>query len=313
MNSGLVNNSYDGERSRVEPGGHLGRRPTADPNRFVIPGDQLPPGFAEALDRRDRAAAPPRPASTIVLVRDGERTPEALLLLRHARSGFAADAWVFPGGTLDKADLDPALPVLCDGPSPEEWQATLGVASSSEAFGYIAAAIREAFEETGILIAREGASATPQLRQQTTPPALRQYRSELLAGNLHLRELAVRTGLQLATDQLTYFAHWITPEAEPRRYDTRFFLAPVPSASDYELHEAELVAARWLAPAPAVDAFRAGELKMLPPTVHTLQRLAPFRTVRDMQAQLRGVNVPTILPQMKRHPEGVIIEIEIDA
>lgn len=293
----------------ADAGGYPIRRPTADPNRFLIPESQLPPGFAEQLGTASGSPALPRPAATVVLVRDGEAGPETLLLRRHNRSGFAADAWVFPGGVVDASDLDPALPVLCDGPTPEEWAQRLGIRDATEAFGFAATALREAFEETGILLARSRITEGSPLAEIGTADALHRYRQALLDGRTTLREVAVEAGIQYALDRLTYIAHWITPEPEPRRYDTRFFLAPVPAEARHALHEPELVDARWMTPQAAVDGFRAGELKMLPPTVHTLRRLAGFASVTEIRTALKELPVPAILPRMRRHPEGVIIEV----
>lgn len=289
--------------SPSERGGALPRRATGDPRRFLIPGDELPRGFAERLDAHDGPPAPPRPAATVVLLRpcaadDPARRgqPEALLLRRHGRSGFAANAWVFPGGTVDPADRDPALAALCDGPPPGEWARRLELDDPADASGYAAAALREAFEETGILFARPRGVGD-------------RYRDALLAGGTSLRGIAETNKLRYSLGEWIYVAHWITPEPEPRRYDTRFFLAPVPPGWECVPHEAELVEARWLAPADAVGQFAAGELTMLPPTVDTLRRLAPFRSLPELLDTLREAPVPAILPIMRRVAGGVEIEI----
>lgn len=301
------------ERSRG-PGaaGYPRRTPTRDPNRFLIRREQLPAGFAERLDATGLPVVATRPAATVVLVRPAETGPEALLLRRHNRSGFAADAWVFPGGVVDDGDLDPALAVLCDGPSPDEWAARLGLADPAEAFGYAAAALREAFEETGILLARRTVTSAAPGREPLPAESLSHYRAALLDGRLGLREMAAEAGLQFTLDQLTYIAHWITPEPEPRRYDTRFFLSSVPPGAEVDLHEHELVEARWLRPADAVEGFVAGELSMLPPTVHTLRRLAAFDGIGEMRSGLEHEPVPAILPRMRRHPDGIELVVPTD-
>src|SRR5215207_7298312 len=97
------------------------RRATDDPSVFLIPSEHLPAGFAEKVDDPGLIPAPPRPAATVVLMRDADGGPEALLLRRHRRSGFAADAWVFPGGGVDKADREEATADHLDGPTPAEW------------------------------------------------------------------------------------------------------------------------------------------------------------------------------------------------
>jgi 8-oxo-dGTP pyrophosphatase MutT (NUDIX family) len=301
-------NTPDGPEGTAPRASFSSRRPTDDPRRFLIPEAHVPPGFAALVDAPPHRVAQPRPAATVVLAREAEQGPEVLLLLRHNRSGFAADAWVFPGGVVDAADGDPALPVLCDGPSPDQWAARLGLEDAMEAFGYAVSAVREAFEETGILLARKTMGGEHLGGADLPRQVLREHRERLLAGETTLREIAAAAGIQLSLDRLTYVAHWITPEPEPRRYDTRFFLAHVPADVECMVHEPELVEARWMAPSRAVDGFRTGGLKMLPPTVHTLRRLAEFGTVAQMQDSLAHAPVPAILPRMRRHPEGIAIE-----
>jgi 8-oxo-dGTP pyrophosphatase MutT (NUDIX family) len=164
----------------------------------------------------------------------------------------------------------------------------------------VAAAIREAFEETGILLAEAGCA---------DPGALDVARRALLSGVVGLREIAVNQNLRLDACSVIYLAHWITPEPEPRRYDTRFFLARVPEGAVCDAHQAELVDSEWMAPAEAVSRFERGELRLLPPTVHTLRRLVPFASVGAMLAALRDAPVPRILPRMRRRPEGVEIVV----
>jgi 8-oxo-dGTP pyrophosphatase MutT (NUDIX family) len=282
------------------------RRATGDPNTFLIPEEHLPPGFAEKVESGDFRAVEPRPAATVVLLREGAAGPEALLLRRHRRSGFAADAWVFPGGVVDDADRDPALGERLEGPAPAEWAARLGLGDPAEAQGYVAAAIREAFEETGILLARwDGVGGV----HAHAAESLEVARRALLGGVVGMREVAVGNGMRLSGDALAYIAHWITPEPEPRRYDTRFFAARVPAGAECVVHEAEATDARWLAPAEAVARFHTGELKMLPPTVRTLARLAEFHSLGELWDALRDAPVPALLPRMRRHPEGVAIEV----
>ena len=285
------------------------RRATGDPNVFLVPAEHLPAGFAESVEDPGLIPAPTRPAATVVLLRDGEGGLEALLLRRHKRSGFAADAWVFPGGVVDKRDREAGLADHLDGPAPAEWAARLGLADAAEAVGYVAAAIREAFEETGILLGRPDPVAPTQLGD---PEGMEVARRALLSEVIGIRDVAVGNGLRLAGDALVYIAHWITPEPEPRRYDTRFFAARAPEGAVCALHEPELVDSVWMHPAEAVERFRAGELKMLPPTVRTLDRLAAFPTWDALRAALADAPVPAILPRMRRHPDGVEIVVEED-
>ncbi|HEX2094234.1 MAG TPA: NUDIX domain-containing protein [Longimicrobiaceae bacterium] len=282
------------------------RHATDDPNLFLIPEEHLPPGFAEKVESGGWTPAPPRPAATVVLLREAPGGPEALLLRRHRRSGFAADAWVFPGGTVDPADRDPEILDRLDGPAPGEWAARLRVADAGEALGYVVAALREAFEETGILLARWDHVGNV---HADMAGSLEVARRALLDGVVGLREVAVGNGVRLAGDDLLYIAHWITPEPEPRRYDTRFFLARVDPGAECIPHEAEMTDARWMRPGEAVERFRAGEMKLLPPTVHTLRRLAGHGSLAEAWEALRDAPVPATLPRMRRHPQGVAIEV----
>lgn len=282
------------------------RQATDDPNVFLIPEAHLPPGFAERVDDPGLIPAPARPAATVALIRDSAEGPQVLLLRRHGRSGFAADAWVFPGGVVDAADRDPDLAAHLDGPTPAEWAERMRVDDPQVAQGYVAAALREAWEETGILLARPVPGGASRLED---PEALRVARQALLDGVIDLRQAAVGNGLLLAGDHLAYLAHWITPEPEPRRFDTRFFLAAVPPDAECEHHEHEMTDALWRTPADAVERFGRGELKLLPPTVHTLHRLVGYRSAEEALAAFHDAPVPAILPRMRRHPGGVAIEI----
>jgi 8-oxo-dGTP pyrophosphatase MutT (NUDIX family) len=291
---------------RPQSAASASRRATDDPNTFVIPTEHLPPGFLEKVEDARLVPATPRPAATVVLLRDAEGGPEALLLRRHRRSGFAADAWVFPGGVVDESDRAAAAAERLDGPSPEEWARRLRLDHPAEAAGYVVAAIREAFEETGILLAHaDGLGASPSHAAESLAVARRALLNEVVT----LRDVAVGNGLRLAGDELIYVGHWVTPAPEPRRYDTRFFAARAPAGAVCDAHDAEMTDSVWLHPAEAVERFHHGQLKLLPPTVHTLQRLDGFATWDELRAALHDAPVPGITPRMERRPEGVAIVV----
>ncbi len=321
MSDSTTTGSHTPPQEPSQPGAAASaRHPTADAHVYLIPEAELPPGFADRLEHADALVAEPRPAATVVLLRDSERGPEALLLRRPRRSRFAPDAWVFPGGVVDAEDRAPELVELLGGPKPAEWARRLELHDPATAFGYVVAALREAFEEVGVLFGRAPATrALPPMREQ-----LAAARRALLNGERGFPEIVREQGLLDGAADLLYIAHWITPEAEPRRYDTRFFLALLgpdnalwTHAEDegeaLSIHEPELVEARWLTPGDAVARFRTAEVKMLPPTVHTLTRLAGFASVADARAALLGSAVPSILPRMRRHPDGVAIEFGPEA
>jgi len=280
------------------------RQATDDPNVFLIPEAHLPAGFADRVTDPGLIPAPPRPAATVALIRDSGSGPQVLLLRRHGRSGFAADAWVFPGGVVDAGDRDTQLAERVDGPTPEQWAERLDLVDPADAMGFVAAALREAWEETGILLARPDVGS-----RLHDASALAVSRRALLEGVIDLRQAAVGDGFRLSGDRLAYLAHWITPEPEPRRFDTRFFLAVAPPDAECERHENEMTDALWCTPEESVDRFARGELKMLPPTVHTLRRLSGFPTAAAALESFRDAPVPPILPRMRRHPAGVAIEL----
>jgi len=164
------------------------------------------------------------------------------------------------------------------------------------ATAFVVAAMRETFEETGIVLA---AGALP------PAPEMAEMRRALLAEEALFGELVTGAGVALDAAALAYIAHWVTPIVERRRYDTRFFLASVPGDAEADLHAGqELVEARWLTAADAVAGFEAGDLPMLPPTVHTLRGLATGDLPQPADAP-----VPRILPEMRETEAGVEIVI----
>jgi 8-oxo-dGTP pyrophosphatase MutT (NUDIX family) len=227
-------------------------------------------------------AVAPRPAATVVLLRDGRDGPEAYLQQRPTGMGFAGGLWVFPGGRVDQADRDPAGDASWTGPSPAAWAERLGM-GVDEARGHVVAACRETLEEAGLLL------ATP----APAPQALAAARRELLAGSAGFGELLARLGVRLDSARLRYWAWWVTPEAEARRYDTRFFVAALPADAAVTAHLAEAERERWLPPA---EAAADPDLPMLPPTRYTLRDLAGFASVADALAAAADRPVERILP-----------------
>lgn len=276
---------------------------------FTIPEDRLPPGFAESVETVPDAPAVPRPAATVVLGRDGAGGElEVLLLRRNRSSGFVPGAWVFPGGRVDEADARVELDPFIRGLSAEGAADRLGVKPGSRAgIAYYLAAVREAFEETGILIGSTG-------RQEPVPcaahdPEVDGARVDLLEDRVSLVALLEARGWTVDLEAMEYVAHWITPLAEPRRYDTRFFLAAVNPESAVRLDEREMIAERWLTPAAALAEWSNDRLPMVFPTIKTLESLTGFSRIQDALHHFRGSAVPSILPRLVRTPTGVGIEI----
>ena len=230
-------------------------------------------------------AIAPRAAATVVLLRDGREGLEVYVQRRPVAMGFAGGLWVFPGGRVDEADRDPGVDERWAGPSPEAWAERLGL-GVDEARGHVVAACRETLEEAGVLL------ASPEPGPAETAGA----RKAMLAGAGSFAAVLARLGVGLDTGRLRYWAWWLTPEEEPRRYDTRFFVAGVPAGAAVTAHLAEAERERWLPPAAA--AADQG-MPMLPPTRYSLRDLAPFATVKAALAAAEGRRVERILPVLE--------------
>lgn len=264
---------------------------------FTIPSERLPPGFAETLDKPPSEAVEPSPAATVVLLRDHADELQVLLLKRHRSSGFVPGAYVFPGGRIDEADAAEALAAQCRVPE-----------RGNVAAAYWFGAVREVFEETGVLLAR---SAAGEWAPDTSSSAqLEAWRLKLMSNQAHLVDVLRAENLNVVLDDVVYFAHWITPKPEPRRYDTRFFAAALPEARTIRPDEREMVDAVWISPVQALQKFEAGTLPMVFPTVRTLQDLSRFRSVEDALDTLRRCDVEPVEPRLVRTARGVGIVID---
>lgn len=237
--------------------------------------------------------ATPRPASTVVLARDAPDGVE-VLLLRRPPTGFAADAWVFPGGTVDSEDyrLEPAT-----SEQTTMWASRLGLADPALAWSFVVAAIRETWEETGVLLGADHAARE----------ALGAVRPRVLAGDDSFTASAVRVGYRPDGRVLHYVARWITPQSLPRRYDTRFFLAAVDADTPVSLHGQELREAAWIRPEAALAARAEGKLHLMTPTAHTLKRLAGSTSAAQMLDRSDSLPPTIYPPTMRVDPEGIII------
>ena len=267
---------------------------------MVIPSERLPPGFAQRIGEVTPSPASPRPAATAVLMRDGEDGIEILLLKRLRSSGFVPGAYVFAGGRVDEADNDTAMRDRVRGgqtgvphtPPVEYWVAT----------------IREVFEESGVLLARDAAGASAHATLDGADIA--RMRDELMTSAATMHDIFKQCDLYPDFDALAYAAHWITPLAEPRRYDTRFFYAALPAGGEATADAREMCDAVWLTPRAALERFREGALPMVFPTVRTIEDLLSFQNVEDAFRAVRGTTIKPILPSLVRVGDGVGIAID---
>jgi 8-oxo-dGTP pyrophosphatase MutT (NUDIX family) len=238
-------------------------------------------------------AAKPRDAATLILLRDSDRPGdgvEVLLLQRHFRSAFLAGAHVFPGGVVEEADFAPEMGALCWGLSSDQAHRIIeDVSPPQKSLGFFVAAIREAFEESGILLAHGSGSRHSIHERELT--RLGACRSEVHANPSGFASRLRDEGLKLATDRLSYFAHWITPDLLPIRFDARFFVAAAPSGQEALPDGKETVEARWISPQGALAEHQMGRLKLAPPTFHSLTELAESRTVDEAIASTRGKRI----------------------
>jgi 8-oxo-dGTP pyrophosphatase MutT (NUDIX family) len=245
-------------------------------------GDRLAQRVADMTAGRTVPAAP-RNAATVMLLRpcqpDGV---EVLMLRRTAAMKFAPGAYVFPGGSVDEADF--STEIGWHGPSPADFGTWLGC-SAELARALVCAAVRETFEESGVLLA-----GTPdRLAVGLADPTWEADRMAMTAGTLTLSGLLDRRGLAVRADLLVPWTRWITPEAEPRRFDTWFFAAALPAGQEATGHLAEADKTAWLRPADAISAAQAGTISLLPPTATTLNEFTKCGDLADILGRRRTV------------------------
>ena len=265
--------------------------PAADASAFPAPAS--PPDLAAALS--------PRPAATLVVVRDAAASSggiEVLLSRRAERGDHNSGAWVFPGGVVDGRDGD--AQVCCDGIDDASASHRLGVERGGLA--YYVAAVRECFEESGLLFACTANGDWVDL-DGADAARLAPWRGALHRGERSMAELCAAEDLQLATHRLVYLSHWLTPLGRPKRFDTRFFLAALPAGQTAVHDGAELVEQQWLAPAEALA--RSATLKLLTPTQKTLETLARFADVASLMAWAAAPRtVPLVMPRVANGTAG---------
>jgi 8-oxo-dGTP pyrophosphatase MutT (NUDIX family) len=268
---------------------------------MVIPAERLPPGFAQRIGESVTHPAEPQPAATAVLMRDGAEGIEILLLKRHRASGFVPGAYVFAGGRVDDADDDP-------------WIAErIGAASERAAppLAFWVATIREVFEESGVLLARDAAGRP--VPSTSAEPRVAELREGLMTGGVTFRDVMQTLDVVPDLAAMAYSAHWITPLAEARRYDTRFFYAAMPPGCEATADAREMSDAIWLTPAEALERFHAARLPMVFPTVKTIEGLLSFPDVATALADARSCEIKPILPRLVRVQDGVGIVIDAGA
>lgn len=237
-----------------------------------------------------------RPASTVLLVRDARSGIEVFMERRHLDSGFVGGAYVFPGGRVDPDDaIDPARITDLDEPTANQ---RLGLTSGGLA--HYVAAIRECFEEAGVLLAYDRSGSLLDFGDPAVEDHFKRLRDQLNAGTLSIQTIADQEDLRLATDRIGYWSHWITPFGEPRRYDTRFFVTEAPSGQTAGHDDWELTHSAWVSPQEAIERALRREWMIIFPTLMNLKALARHDTAAAAVAwaNLQPVPLPANLPRV---------------
>jgi len=244
-------------------------------------------------------------ASIDKLVRDADGGPEVFMLRRTPDAIFAGGMYVFPGGAVDDADRSPDVAEWCDGLTDEHASELLEVPSGGLA--YWIAAIRECFEEAGVLLARHRDGEVVRFDDAPVQGRYEGYRRAVHDGSRRLVQLCADERLRLATDDIAYVSHWITPIGERRRFDTRFFLARAPQAQEPLHDDQETIASLWVRPAEALARRERGELAMILPTIRNVEFLLPFATADDALAAAREVGRPhAVQPKLRIDADGKV-------
>jgi 8-oxo-dGTP pyrophosphatase MutT (NUDIX family) len=238
--------------------------------------------------------AHPRPAATLILVRPASLEPEILLLKRSAEAKFMPNAFVFAGGAVDQQDEAAEMHPWCSPPDDAQASSLMGLASGGRR--YLIAAVREAFEECGLLLAYDCSGELADL-SGWDPLALRKLRENLAAGADTLNAICAAHRWQLALDRLAYFAHWVTPATMPRRFDTRFFVAQAPPKQAASLAEREMSELCWRTAAKALKDAADGKILLVTATKAILKEIAQFQSIEALLVYAQGPRtIQTVRP-----------------
>jgi 8-oxo-dGTP pyrophosphatase MutT (NUDIX family) len=240
-------------------------------------------------------------AATVILIRpskDGDW--EIFLARRHQKQTFMAGAYVFPGGQLEETDNNPQLKnyiktadvfdpcrLLQDSSLPGE-----------KALGFFIAAIRETFEEAGILLGGKTTGNFVSFHDEKVLKRFNDYRYQLNASQITLAEIAQKEKISFFPDALIPYAHWITPEFEKKRFSTRFFLAKLPPNQTPVADAIELTESLWVTPQEALEMHREQKIILMPPTFKTIEELSAFRDIDELFSAAKTKIIYPILPQL---------------
>ncbi len=263
----------------------------------------MPASLREPAESAAGHPVAPKDAATIVVVRDGDAGIEAFLMRRQTTMAFAAGFYVFPGGGVHPTDREDVPWV---GPDAEEW-ARRWRCDAELARALVVAAVRETFEETGVLLAGPDAST---VLSDTSTEAMEQARDDLEEGRLSFGDFLRREHLVLRADLLGAWAHWITPTFEPRRYDTRFFVAALPQGQRVGTMSREADRAAWAPLAEVLRLIDSGDASMMPPTIATCREVARHSAATLVQVS-RDHRFETIEPHLVEVDGELFLETDL--
>ena len=251
----------------------------------------------------------PRKAATVILLRDEKPEGfEVFLLKRHEKSSFMGGNFVYPGGRVDPNDGYSEMCSYSIGRTPEETYKILGgTISPEESFAHWIAGIRELFEEAGVLLAYDQKGNLFQIRNQDEQDKFLNYRELLQKGKMTICQVALKENLLFALDHLRYYAHWITPEARPERFDTRFYLARYPMGQEASHDQKETTAGMWITPKKALEENLKGDVILSPPTLKTLEDLSRFKSIEEVFNSQKKKDIRSILPILTTISGGPLI------
>ncbi len=251
----------------------------------------------------------PKDAATTMVVRDTASGLEVLMLRRNSRSAWASSIHLFPGGAVDDDDRSAEMARLCTGRDDAGASELLGVEAGG--LGHFVAAIRECYEEAGILLARHDGIPLS-LHDRAMAERFERWRRALNRNEVRFADIAAAESLSFALDELGYVAHWITPEGEPRRYDTRFFVAVLPDGQEALHDDVEVVASGWIRPEEALSRGARGEIELWAPTMKNLEAIARFSTAAEVMAAAERASVQTVIPRLVEDEGGMRIVLPGD-
>ncbi|MFG2789958.1 NUDIX hydrolase [Streptomyces sp. NPDC048419] len=243
----------------------------------------------------------PRRAATVMLLKDTDSGPAVHMLRRRASMAFAGGAYAYPGGGVDPRDDEHH--VRWAGPTRAWWADRLGV-DEATAQAIVCAAVRETYEEAGVLLAGPSADSVV---GDTTGEDWEADRAALVARAFSFAEFLDRRGLVLRSDLLGAWTRWITPEFESRRYDTWFFVAALPHGQRTRNASTEADRTVWIRPPEAAEGYDKGELLMMPPTVATLRQLLPYGTAAEALAAAPGRDMTAVLARARLEGGEIVL------